>query len=66
MTAERFVCSKEGRVSRSSCDRCFSRSAERSRLYLSRAICASVHGRVIDEAPTLGLLESLLEKTRVA
>ncbi len=49
MTAERFYCDRNGLVDRSACGLCFAADAQRAATYVTRAICASAHGRWLDE-----------------
>ena len=51
MTSSSFICVLQGSVDRIQCKVCFSNSRERSKTFVTRAICASVHGRPVSSTP---------------
>ncbi|MAE72067.1 MAG: hypothetical protein CME06_16565 [Gemmatimonadetes bacterium] len=50
MTSERFHCARVGLVTRSDCAECFRADPRCASEFLTRAICASAHGRWLDVA----------------
>ncbi len=60
MTSERFQCARVGMVTRRDCSRCFGADPRRAADFMTRAICASAHGRWFDEAtPSIPQLDAL-------